>query len=208
MLSSTWKSKWVVPFILWDKGRAVQMSGMEKLAILDDEGTVWEWEGFGDDEYLEEESPNPDTTLIKVEGLPPVRQIACGSGFGVGLTKGGELWGWGAGKAGQLGIGLRDMKTPGRMELRHWYEDGKTQPTISYFENIQRINANFFGTIVEDNEGKITFCGILGETYGVIDLTVCPAAREPLMTGHFPYALGLKSLENLLRAVQGRGLAL
>jgi len=49
-----------------------------------------------------------------------IKQVACGSEFTLAVTTGGELWSWGKGFEGQLGLGhCRDEAHPCRVGLEH-----------------------------------------------------------------------------------------
>ena len=86
--------------------------------LLDSEGTVYSF-GWGDDGQLGVEEINSELCLIKninlVPGLPAkVSKVAAGAIFSACLSDRGQVYVWGNGDQGQLGLGpnVRSSKTP------------------------------------------------------------------------------------------------
>jgi alpha-tubulin suppressor-like RCC1 family protein len=78
------------------------------LALLAD-GTVEGWGSKADDE-LGSASQRPggsggfQLTPVVIPGLPPIREVIAGSGYGFAIDTHGGLWAWGDNSFGQLGL--------------------------------------------------------------------------------------------------------
>lgn len=83
-------------------------------AAVDRDGAVWRW---GYDYY----DAATDTSYyfpnaVRVAGLPPARNIACGAKFTLVLARDGTVWGWGDNYFGQMGDGTDiDSVTPSQV---------------------------------------------------------------------------------------------
>lgn len=86
--------------------------------LLDSEGTVYSF-GWGDDGQLGVDEVDTELSLIKnvnvVAGLPSrVVKVAAGAVFSACISEGGQVYVWGNGDQGQLGLGpnYKSSKTP------------------------------------------------------------------------------------------------
>jgi alpha-tubulin suppressor-like RCC1 family protein len=94
-------------------------AGYYASCALDTSGRVYCW---GDNSYGQlgdgtEEGES--STPLRVDGLPAIGQLAVGSNFVLAVSReGDEVWGWGDGSSGQLGLGetmLIETGTPRRL---------------------------------------------------------------------------------------------
>ena len=94
-------------------------AGEDQMVALKADGTVWAWGngcngalGDGSLSCINHYALNPQP-VIKKDGtqLTNVGQVVCGgSGFALALTKDGMIFGWGANKTYQLGLGTQDSQ--------------------------------------------------------------------------------------------------
>ncbi|MBI2892141.1 MAG: hypothetical protein HYY06_01215 [Deltaproteobacteria bacterium] len=113
-------------------------AGGSATCAIDQEGNVFCW-GFigpgrwepatvtpGDDACQDDRALwRCPTFPIRVEGLPPAREVVLGKEHGCALAEDGGLWCWGSNRAGQLGDGtFGDSPVPVRVAL-----DGVTHVT-------------------------------------------------------------------------------
>ena len=94
--------------------------GSRHVLALGSDGAVYSW-GFGGDGQLGHGDLGIQTNprLVKALHSEGVRDVCCGENHSVALTSGGDVFTWGEGAHGQLGLGdFRKQHTPRRvMEL-------------------------------------------------------------------------------------------
>ena len=107
--------------ILRDKDIRKFVCGARHCVALGSDGTVYSW-GYGGDGQLGHGDFQIQTMpmVIKAVSGEGVIDISCGDKHTLALTSGGDVYSWGDGSLGQLGLGdLRKQHTPSRvMELQ------------------------------------------------------------------------------------------
>ena len=88
-------------------------------------GEVWGWGCYKDKEGKKFFNPSPgvqnpvkdikkqQNEPIKITGLPPIVEIACGSSFCLALCSTGRVYSWGLGECGELGRRVGPLKVKG-----------------------------------------------------------------------------------------------
>lgn len=95
---------------------AVAAGALFSLALTED-GHVWAWGQNTSGQLGDGSNVFDSATPVQVTALSDVIAIAAGGFYGLALTKGGEVWGWGANGSGQLGNGsTENSSTPVRTE--------------------------------------------------------------------------------------------
>eukprot|EP00904_Undaria_pinnatifida_P009747 jgi/Undpi1/5902/HiC_scaffold_2.g01176.m1 len=95
--------------------------GGQHAAVLTDCGEIFTWGrgGFGRLGHGNREPADSPKRIEALEGIPCV-QVACGFAYTAAVTASGELYTWGAGENGRLGLGdVEDRHTPSRVEGLH-----------------------------------------------------------------------------------------
>ncbi|CAM9947720.1 unnamed protein product [Ectocarpus sp. 13 AM-2016] len=95
--------------------------GGQHAAVLTDCGEIFTWGrgGFGRLGHGNREGLDSPRRIEALEGIPCV-QVACGFAYTAAVTASGELYTWGAGENGRLGLGdVADRHTPSRVEGLH-----------------------------------------------------------------------------------------
>ncbi|CAN0491366.1 unnamed protein product, partial [Ectocarpus sp. 12 AP-2014] len=90
--------------------------GGQHAAVLTDCGEIFTWGrgGFGRLGHGNREGLDSPRRIEALEGIPCV-QVACGFAYTAAVTASGELYTWGAGENGRLGLGdVADRHTPSR----------------------------------------------------------------------------------------------
>ena len=102
-------------------------SGFYYNAIIKNDGSVWTW---GRNEYGQLGNGTTDDldTPTKVNGLPAIKQVACGKDFMYALAENGDVYSWGRNTEGHLALG-----TVSTMET--------TPHKIPSLSNIKQISA-------------------------------------------------------------------
>ncbi|KAL4238486.1 Serine/threonine-protein kinase Nek9 [Mactra antiquata] len=129
----------------------IQASCGEDFTIcLTDEGQLY---GFGSDFYgcLGCDNVEGDEVVspicIDIFTRRPVQEIACGDNHVVALTKDGDVYTWGYGEFGRLGLGSEDdFATPQKAELRKPYQ-------------VKHVYAGIDGTAILTHTGRVIACG-------------------------------------------------
>ena len=107
--------------ILRDKNIVKFTCGMRHTLALSADGAVYSW-GYGGDGQLGHSDFEMRTmpAQIKALGAEHIKDIACGEKHSAALTAGGDVYTWGDGSLGQLGLGdFKRQHTPHRvMELQ------------------------------------------------------------------------------------------
>merc|ERR1712196_419071 len=103
------------------------------MLALQDDGGMWAW-GFGEDGRLglgtTKSHPKPVMLPPIVNLASKVVQIHCGGSHSIALTDAGQLYTWGRGKEGQLGLG--DMKNRRRpTHVKYFEASGKPVVHVS-----------------------------------------------------------------------------
>ncbi|CAM9609193.1 unnamed protein product, partial [Hapterophycus canaliculatus] len=95
--------------------------GGQHAAVLTDCGEIFTWGrgGFGRLGHGNREVVESPKRIEALAGIPCV-QVACGFAYTAAVTASGELYTWGAGENGRLGLGdVEDRHTPCRVEGLH-----------------------------------------------------------------------------------------
>eukprot|EP00903_Cladosiphon_okamuranus_P005550 g5526.t1 len=95
--------------------------GGQHAAVLTDCGEIFTWGrgGFGRLGHGNREGSESPKRIEALEGIPCV-QVACGFAYTAAVTASGELYTWGAGENGRLGLGdVEDRHKPSRVEGLH-----------------------------------------------------------------------------------------
>lgn len=86
------------------------------LAVLEN-GEIWSW-GFNHLGQLGRPAQPAENPVAKLDGLPAIASLACGSAHALALDRSGSVWSWGANQAGQLGHGaLKSSSQPAKVAL-------------------------------------------------------------------------------------------
>lgn len=96
----------------------LQLAAMQtvNLAVLEN-GEVWSW-GFNHQGQLGRTAQPAQNSAARLEGLPAIASLACGSTHALALDQSGGVWSWGGNQAGQLGHGtLKSASLPTRVAL-------------------------------------------------------------------------------------------
>ena len=123
---------------------------------LDERGGVWSW-AVGDDSDGSGCVGRLSSPLeaLPVEGLPPIRQIACGFQFSLAEAMDGSLWSFGSNNDGQLGIGHKEPSIqPASVVIPH-FPDGPLRGLHAGGQN---------GLLIDSNGG----CWTSGWHYGLL----------------------------------------
>ena len=125
--------------------------GEDFTVIVTDEGAVY---SFGSDYYgclgCDNEEGDSVCTPVLVEFFndKPVEQVSCGDAHVIALTKDGEVYTWGCGEFGRLGLGNEDdFALPQKVHIR----GGK--------HGIRSVHAGPDGSFVIKTNGRVLACG-------------------------------------------------
>jgi regulator of chromosome condensation len=58
------------------------------------------------------------STAKKLDSVPPLKHISCGSAFSLAISQDNDLWAWGYGEMGQLANENEDAPIPFQVELK------------------------------------------------------------------------------------------
>jgi alpha-tubulin suppressor-like RCC1 family protein len=156
--------------------------GSTHVLALTKNGNIFAW---GNNRYGELGSPHPGWPMQEKSPLKLPRtdfaKITCGSNYSHGITKDGDLYAWGAGSNGQLGIGCQDRPFPccvqnfkfseiasGNVFSLGLLDDGLTLVQWGNINNVDKTHYPQHVALPEEIK-RITCFGAVNNTAFVID---------------------------------------
>ena len=118
--------------------------GYNFTVCVDCEGFIW---SFGENEWDGQLGTGNTTDFNvpqKIQDIPPVLSVACGSDHILFITNDSDLWSWGSNNNGQLCLGD---------------QEDRSKPQKTSFSNISKISAGFNHSLFQNDKEEIFACG-------------------------------------------------
>jgi len=162
---------------------------------LDSTGKVWAWGCNESGQVANPEDTNYHMAPAPLAGLPSVKAIAAGYGFGAAVATNGDVWTWGYGIDGNLGDGTCG---PGHQS--------PAPAAVSGISLVSKVAAGRFGangTWVIALKDNGTIWGWGDDSFGQLGNNSTGSNADPLCPGSVTYPVRAGNLTNVIDIATG-----